>query len=869
MPSYRNVDELPVPFAAIDPLDSELLFGDSKPDELRTRRNEAPTKDKKGFEVEASVTRAALDRMAKEVEAELPQHSRNLRRYIARLKAAEALGMSSEELHSMFYGGKKMVDPIRLSALGYEPEARFIDEPAASVDQPEVDQSKEEELEGELDADVPKEEGGSDELPAQPDDDPAAKEEPDAEASEDEPEEPAEKEAVFQGKDVSRYDWLNELTAEVIDPSAQPTTDPQTGLKQGDQVNMGGESGQVTQVDPDGKAKAQFSSGSLPEVTFDQQAVDNGTIKRSTKTAAVTPTADQVHIAGSEIEFYGSEIMAHAKLENDGQSKMSAQQIMHLVKEVQDVCEEMGGWFPQEKQANMGGIQPAPDGMQTNPETGVLEPSDVLKGKEQPKTDEKIAVILTFPNLERRVYSTRPFFLHNWTHDVKTALLREGGTLQGGDQLHSLNARFRMRTAAVRFAHRLVNEFYVPQKFLSLMQEKQAAPRQRGDLGPRRTWDNPEGPVDVTLSEFLQQHPEFNEKLDVARSAKPGKKLPFEEYLNGQSADQKRTPHEWADSLQSMVRRHVDKPREKAVGLQQGRQLAEKIVNGIVNGWDKSKGKLTLNKVKFEIREQMSDIPSSSWGYVYDGVLSYLQELVSSGKLASKNSTNPSDYLADLMQPKTAADDQNNPLDKPAPPIDRGADSRWSRQQKMQQDPTPITYEQSQVAVNGKIENKSQKEFSDAMGDKKLPYNDWPQVWMEYWTEKQQKEDEQSGSTQVSEALQKVIDDAVFVGHESGQRGGGGGGDPEGLDKYPKTAEAFHRLWNETAGLDPDDPDEDGLSASEGIYDEAAGWLLVGKGELPEGDLDLALEAAIPIVYFHTPPEKTADGWVIAGVSGV
>jgi hypothetical protein len=206
--------------------------------------------------------------------------------------------------------------------------------------------------------------------------------------------------------------------------------------------------------------------------------------------------------------------------------------------------------------------------------------------------------------------------------------------------------------------------------------------------------------------------------------------------------------------------------------------------------------------------------------------------------------------------------------------VDSPAGEDWSAKlQRLRKENKPMTFEQSCIELNGRIENEMQQEFADAMGSKELPYNEWYKAWDKYWQDQNDKKQKverqrQIDSGEVSEALEKALEAATFAGHDGG-RGGGGGGPPAEISNYPKTEALFWKMWNETAGLDPNDPDEDGLNASQTTYDDAAGWLLVGKGELPPGDLGLALEGLVPIVYFHTPPEKTSDGWVIAGVSGV
>jgi len=115
---------------------------------------------------------------------------------------------------------------------------------------------------------------------------------------------------------------------------------------------------------------------------------------------------------------------------------------------------------------NNPGIPRAPAGMETDPETGDVAPNDVTKGlKPNPKPKKAQADVfkVTFPNMEKRAWSVRPHFTHNWFKDVKIAAVREGGQIVTDDP-GSIMVSFHFRTAraARDFTNTVVSQYYVP-----------------------------------------------------------------------------------------------------------------------------------------------------------------------------------------------------------------------------------------------------------------------------------------------------------------------------------------------------------------------------------------------------------------------
>lgn len=106
--------------------------------------------------------------------------------------------------------------------------------------------------------------------------------------------------------------------------------------------------------------------------------------------------------------------------------------------------------------------QKAPAGMTTDPETGEVKPSDETQGK------EVISYKVTFPNMERQDYSTRPYFTRDWYRDLKTAVIRGGGRFVWDDPAQLfLSVNFRTAVAAYRFAQSLIKSYYVNPKQIS------------------------------------------------------------------------------------------------------------------------------------------------------------------------------------------------------------------------------------------------------------------------------------------------------------------------------------------------------------------------------------------------------------------
>ena len=167
--------------------------------------------------------------------------------------------------------------------------------------------------------------------------------------------------------------------------------------------------------------------------------------------------------------------------------------------------------------------------METDPETGEVKPNDKTKGLKP--VISAIVFQVTFPNMEKRSYSKRPYFIHRWFDTIKIAANREGGTLTNRDSRDKmLIAHFRTPRAANDFARLLVADHYVPQKEVRSMSKKVAqAPEavaeramQHWDAPPIQEWVQEQGlQVDgqdprFWLTEDVSQNPQLAQSLESA-----------------------------------------------------------------------------------------------------------------------------------------------------------------------------------------------------------------------------------------------------------------------------------------------------------------------------------------------------------------
>ena len=93
--------------------------------------------------------------------------------------------------------------------------------------------------------------------------------------------------------------------------------------------------------------------------------------------------------------------------------------------------------------------------------------------------------------------------------------------------------------------------------------------------------------------------------------------------------------------------------------------------------------------------------------------------------------------------------------------------------------------------------------------------------------------------------------------------GSGGGGLPS-IPLMEECQSKFEQLWADYAGIDFEDPEEDGLNASESTYDDASGWVIKSREKF-----EISKVSYLDILYFSTDWYFDGKSWVIAGVSGV
>lgn len=300
--SYYDPEELPIDVAATDPLDGDLIFGmEDKPDELRNKFNyeEPIAPGRNRINKEAAATKTQLDRLARNIQAHVPQSvGPRFARFIARTQAAMQLGVGKQQLLDWFYGGMSEVDPFRIAAAGYAAEARWF----AAEDQPrDVADDTARDFTPDFLQDQPQEE-----VEEALTDSPHIEAEPAGELDLDLDIEPAGESldgdaglhadmlpvaASINGDDRD-YSWLDPILADVTNPLPAVGGSP-TELKPDDEVESNtGLQGKVVNVQPDGSFTTRWlgGTGNAQQTTYNQKALETGEVKRKdTGTVSTIP----------------------------------------------------------------------------------------------------------------------------------------------------------------------------------------------------------------------------------------------------------------------------------------------------------------------------------------------------------------------------------------------------------------------------------------------------------------------------------------------------------------------------------------------------------------------------------------------------
>jgi len=290
---YLEPSDYPIPVAAHDPLEGDLLFGiEDRHDVLREKADYEEAEDDGKYHLKESATKSQLDRLARDIQPKIKKVGPRFGRFIARLQAAMQLGVSKSDMLDMFYQGKDEVDPFRVAAAGYAAEARFL----ATAEDEARDLSDLEEIKEQIEQDyIPEFLQTVDNISPDGEDDYNSDhwfdDTPDNEREFFDETFPSEVQAepipvaasvVVNGRDED-YDWL-----------LPPVTAQEMNQLQANDIveTSEGSEGTVTEVQPDGSFTVDMTSapGGVQNVTYGQEALDSGEVKRQEQETTVTPT---------------------------------------------------------------------------------------------------------------------------------------------------------------------------------------------------------------------------------------------------------------------------------------------------------------------------------------------------------------------------------------------------------------------------------------------------------------------------------------------------------------------------------------------------------------------------------------------------
>lgn len=322
---YMEPTDLPIPVAACDPLEGDLLFGiEDPPDALRVKYNyEEPQGDGAyHLEKDAAATRHQLDRLARDIQTHVPaKFGPRFGRFIARAQAAMQLGINKQQMLDWFYAGRDDVDPFRIAAAGYAAEARWL---ATDADQP-ISNNEQNTKTTEFLKDRPVQETNEDSVddlevaePMEPDelafdmdDSSVANDNDSFEMSDGVGLNAGDMgmplAASYINGDNRDYTWLGLVEADVVNPLPSSSTPKNNDLKANDEVQTNsGQEGQIVNVQPDGSFTVRLTggTGNAQQTTYKPDALQSGEVKRkdngsvSTIPALPAPTTGRKKVSG-------------------------------------------------------------------------------------------------------------------------------------------------------------------------------------------------------------------------------------------------------------------------------------------------------------------------------------------------------------------------------------------------------------------------------------------------------------------------------------------------------------------------------------------------------------------------------------------